>query len=290
MDRQAIKIESVYSLPYRLGLPAWAFPGWRDTYLSDQPSMLASYSCVFNAVEGNTTFYQVPDEATVKSWSEAVDGKDFRFCFKLPRTITHQRQPDMETLALFLERIAPLADNLGPFQLQFPKWVGMAHLRRLKPVLDAVASQHDAVVEVRSPELFTQPELLEPLLDYYGFGRVMLDARALYQGNLQHPDVLAAVHTKPDVPVLDTVYNRLAFVRLILHPDDTDNERWINEWAARTAQWLHGGLIPHVMIHCPNNLCCPTFAERFHSALSRAADISIPALPAWPVPQQGVLI
>ena len=252
--------------------------------------MLASYSSVFNAVEGNTTFYQVPDSVTIKAWCDAIDGKDFRFCFKLPRTITHQRQPDMEMLALFLERIAPLADYMGPFQLQFPKWVGIAQLRRLKPVFDAVANRHDAVIEVRSPELFTQPELLEPLLNYYGFGRVMLDARALYQGNLQHPDVLAAVHEKPDVPVLGTVYNRLAFVRLILHPDDADNERWIDEWAIRTAQWLREDLVPHVMIHCPNNLYCPKFAERFHGALSSATDTVMPALPAWPVPQQGVLI
>ena len=252
--------------------------------------MLASYSSVFNAVEGNTTFYQIPDAITVNTWSETIDGSDFRFCFKLPRTITHQRRPDMEMLALFLDRIAPLADNIGPFQLQFPKWVGMEHLRRLKPVFDAVASRHEAVIEVRSPELFTQPQLLEPLLNYYGFGRVMLDARALYQGNLQHPDVLSAVHKKPDVPVLNTVYNHLAYVRLILHPDDTDNERWIDEWAVQTAQWLSEGLAPHVMIHCPNNLYCPKFAERFHDALARVASTPMPAFPAWPVPQQGVLI
>ena len=252
--------------------------------------MLASYSSVFNAVEGNTTFYSVPEAATVRKWKAAVDGQDFRFCFKLPRNITHERRPDRDMLSLFLERIAPLADNIGPIQLQFPKWAGMAHLRRLKPVFDAVASRYDAVIEVRHPELFDQPELLEPLLEYYGFGRVMLDARALYQGNLQHPDVLAAVHEKPDVPVLGTVYNRLIFVRLILHPDDTDNGRWIDEWATRTAQWLAEGLFPHVMIHCPNNLYCPKFAERFHSALMRVCDLPMPALPAWPVPQQGALI
>lgn len=289
-DQQVDESGKDDSMPYRLGLPAWAFPGWRNTYLIDRPSMLASYSSVFNAVEGNTTFYQVPSAVTVKAWADAIEGKDFRFCFKLPRNITHQSQPDMETLMLFLDRIAPLADKMGPFQLQFPKWAGMAHLRRLKPVFDAVASHYDAVVEVRSPELFTQPELLEPLLENYGFGRVMLDARALYQGNLQHPDVLAAVHEKPDVPVLATVYNRLAFVRLILHPDDTDNQRWVDEWAMRTAQWLREGLIPNIMIHCPNNFYCPKFAERFHSTLINMADVTIPALPPWPVPQQGDLI
>jgi len=289
-DLQSEQHHSNMPLPYRLGLPAWAFPGWRNTYLLDQPSMLASYAGVLNAVEGNTTFYHVPDTNTVSAWKDAVDGQDFRFCFKLPSNITHNRRPDMSTLLQFLDRIEPLAKYLGPFQLQFPRWAGMTHLRRLKPVFDAVASRHDAVIEVRRPELFSQPELLEPLLEYYGFGRAILDARALYQGDLHHPDVVAAVHEKPDVPVLGSVYNRQAFVRLILHPGDTDNARWIDEWAKRTATWLSEGLKPHIMIHCPNNQYCPLFAERFHSALANVSDVPMPALPAWPVPQQGTLL
>ena len=60
------------SLPYRLGLPAWAFAGWRGRYFTARPSQLASYARVFNAVEGNTTFYRTPDAATVTRWREAV--------------------------------------------------------------------------------------------------------------------------------------------------------------------------------------------------------------------------
>ena len=33
---------------YRLGLPAWAFPGWKDRYFSDRPSPLASYTARFD--------------------------------------------------------------------------------------------------------------------------------------------------------------------------------------------------------------------------------------------------
>ena len=50
---------------YNIGLPAWAFPGWHGRYFNTTPSALASYASVFNTVEGNTTFYHVPDERTV---------------------------------------------------------------------------------------------------------------------------------------------------------------------------------------------------------------------------------
>jgi len=250
--------------------------------------MLSSYASVFNAVEGNTTFYHIPDEATVSSWCEAIQGRDFIFHFKLPRTVTHDRRPDMRQLSLFLDRISPLGHHIGPILLQFPDWVGIDHLRRLKPMLDVVAERHQAVVEVRNKILFDNPEQLEPLLEHYRFGRVILDARPLYQGNMHHADVVSAVHEKPDLPVLRTVYNNLALVRLVLHPDGLTNDRWITQWAEQTARWLLEGISPSIMIHCPNNVYCPLFAEQFHQALMQRTRTELPPLAPWPVPQQGV--
>ncbi|MFK8082151.1 MAG: DUF72 domain-containing protein [Granulosicoccus sp.] len=253
--------------------------------------MLASYASVFNSVEGNTSFYHVPDVKTVDGWVKALEGHDFQISFKLPRTVTHERRPDMQDLMLFLNRIKPLGEHIGPFLIQYPDWAGIVQLRRSKPVLDAIYDNGRAVIEVRDPALFSDPEILEPLLGHYGFGRVMLDSRALYKGDRFHPDVLAAVHEKPDVPVLGTVYNKLAFVRLILHPDGLKNSIWINEWAERTALWLQEGITPYIMIHCPNNAYCPLFAEQFHKALTlKFNGVRLPDLPAWPVPQQGQLL
>ena len=124
-----------HSLPYRLGLPAWAFAGWRGRYFTDRPSQLASYARVFNAVEGNTTFYRTPDAATVTRWREAVTATDFRFCFKLPRTVTHERTPDLAELDRFLKAIAPMGQHLGPLLLQFPASVGPQPLALLERIV-----------------------------------------------------------------------------------------------------------------------------------------------------------
>jgi len=274
---------------YRLGLPAWAFPGWRGRYFTAEPSPLASYASVFNAVEGNTTFYHVPSKTTVAAWREAVAGRDFRFCFKLPRTVTHERTPDFDALGRFLEAVDPLGDFLGPLLLQFPARFGPAQSGDLRGLLQRLPASFDKVLELRHPGFFGEPDVLDELLDEFGCGRVVLDSRPIYEGDRGHPDVLDALHEKPDVPVLPGTYNGIEFVRLVLHPDRMHEQRYVDFWTERLADRIAGGAIAWMMIHCPNDLYCPDMAAGFHDALRRRLD-GIAALPSWPVPQQGMLL
>ena len=278
-------------LPYRLGLPAWAFPGWRDRYFSPKPSMLASYARVFNTVEGNTTFYRVPDSKSVANWRSALEGTDLQMCFKLPRTVTHERRPNLADLDAFLRAIAPLGEHVGPLFLQFPATVGPGQMPAMESVFAQLPGDYRYVVEVRHPDYFSQPDRLSPVLDRLEAGRVILDSRPLYTGDRSHPDVANALHEKPDVPILPDVINDIAFVRLILHPDPRFNGRFVDEWTQRTARYIEQGCATYMMIHCPNNLHCPEFARAFHDQLrGERKRASIAALNPWPVPQQASLI
>ncbi len=276
-------------LPYRLGLPAWAFPGWQDRYFPAEPSMLASYARVFNAVEGNTTFYRVPDERSVAAWREAVSGRSFEFCFKLPRTVTHRRRPDLDDLKAFLRAVEPLGEHLGPLLLQLPETVDAAALLDLEPVFRALPGGLRKVVEVRHPQFFEAPERLEPLLTELAAGRVVLDTRALYRGDVSHPEVRNAVHEKPDVPVLEKDYHGLSFTRLVLHPNG-HNEPYLDEWARRVHARLAEGFAVTMMIHCPNNAHCPAFARQFHERLVSVAGSAAGTLADWPAPWQASLL
>jgi len=255
--------------------------------------MLASYAKVFNAVEGNTTFYHVPTEASIEPWRCALDGTDCKISFKLPKTVTHSRSISTVDFEQFSKAMAPIKENRGPYFLQFPASIGPNEINAFEPIFERIADASAAVIEVRHPGFFSEPESLEPYLHTYGFGRVIMDSRSLYQGNSQHPDVKGAVHEKPDLPVIPTVYNNHAFVRLVLHPDGVSNDPWLSEWAQRVAQWLSDGVEVTQMIHCPNNQYCPDFARDFHNRLIRIMHsehgISVDELPAWPVPEQGSL-
>lgn len=276
---------------YRLGLPAWGFPGWRDRYFAAQPSQLAGYARVFNTVEGNTSFYGVPERTQISKWHADVVDTDFKFCFKLPREVTHERWLDADTLGAFLRTVEPLDNKLGPLLVQFPATVGPAQLPQITELLSHLPSSFRFALEVRHPAFFEQPELLDDLLSAHHAGRVVMDTRPLYLGDRSHPEVLEALHKKPDLPVLPKVYNGLAFVRLILHPDLSANDEYIAEWATRTAGYLRDGHEIFMMIHCPNNLHCPKLAERFHRALQAQPGMAeLPPLAPWPVPQQAQLL
>lgn len=282
-------------LPYRLGLPIWAHPGWRNRYFEWEPSPLASYARVFDAVEGNTTFYGIKDRATVDGWRRALEGSDLRVSFKPPMAVTHSSAPDMDALEHFLDTIGALDEHLGPYLLQFPSRVGPETLARFEPAFERVAREAPgAVVEVRNLAFFEDAATLGQTLDRYGFGRVTLDSRALYAGDPTHPKAAGALHKKPDVPVLDHDGRATAFVRLILHPDARTNVPWLDEWAGRTAALLAEGVTVTMIVHCPDNDPCPDFAADFHERLRVAcAGGAVPTpepLPRWPVPQQGSLL
>src|SRR5262245_15647881 len=90
---------------------------------------LPGYAVVFNTVEGNTTFYALPPAETVARWREQVPD-EFRFCFKFPRTITHDKLLVDSTTEVteFIERVAPLEHKLGSLMLQLPPRFGPGQL------------------------------------------------------------------------------------------------------------------------------------------------------------------
>lgn len=267
-------------LRYRLGLPAWAFPGWKGAYFRKSAAPLAEYAKVFNAVEGNTSFYRIPSTRIVASWRDAVAGRDFRFCFKLPRTVTHEREPSFDDLVAFLRAIEPLDEHTGPLLVQFPARFGPDSIDRIESVLEQLPSDRRHALEVRHPAFFDQPEYLDPLLARHGGARITLDARALHRGDPDHPDVRAARHEKPDLPVLEDVYDNTRFLRLVLHPSGQGNEAFIEHWAGRIADDLEADRRSYVFIHCPNNLHCPVFARQFHRTVAKRSHAG--ELPPWP--------
>ena len=276
---------------YRLGLPAWAFPGWRGTYFSANADPLEQYSKVFNAVEGNTTFYGVPKPAKVAHWAAQIAGRDFRFCFKLPQTVTHRRQSSAADLKALLTALDELEEQLGPLLVQFPPTIGEAELPSVTRLLERLPSRWPRVVELRDPALFKMPELLKRYRDSWGCNLVTMDAHPLHGGDPNHPAVVGALHEKAALPGLDKLPDMLedqpSLLRLVLHPQDNRTDEALRQWAERLSERITLRRPTYVTIHCPDNGYCPDFAETFHQALSQSTAVG--TLPAWPQPQQDQL-
>lgn len=79
------------------------------------------YAQHFNAVELNSSFYNIPG---IKAFSGMVrkSERKVRFAVKLHQSMTHSRDADGEMYKRLLESVEPLRDAgmLGPFLAQFP--------------------------------------------------------------------------------------------------------------------------------------------------------------------------
>ena len=108
----------------RLGTCAWSFDDWRDVfYPRDLPRnrWLQFYARHFPAVEMDSTFYHLPSAKTVNHWEELA-GPGFRFCPKLPKTLSHDKRlddPDPE-IAMMRRLAGELGPSLGCALLQLP--------------------------------------------------------------------------------------------------------------------------------------------------------------------------
>lgn len=114
--------------------------------------MLDYYSHRLSGVELNGSFYRTPPESALAKWA-AETPPNFRFCMKANRGLTYSADAfDRVGLArVFSERIARLADRLGPVLLQFPP-ARKRNLQLLDSLLGALG--RPAALEFRDESWF----------------------------------------------------------------------------------------------------------------------------------------
>ncbi|MFG0584637.1 DUF72 domain-containing protein [Pseudomonas sp. zjy_9] len=275
------------ALPYYLGCPSWSEASWRATLYPDDTrpaEFLARYVQVFNAVEGNTTFYARPSEQTVARWAQQMP-EHFRFCAKLPREISHSDDlcQQLDEVAQFRQLLAPLGARVQPYWLQLPASFAPSRLAELASFIEHWGDLPLAI-EVRHPEFFAKGDaerLLNRLLHERGIERVCLDSRALFSCESQAPAVLHAQAKKPRLPTRPTAFSQSPQLRFIGHPELLANDPFMLPWLDKVAGWIEQGLRPYVFAHTSDNRLAPELARRFHQQLMQR----LPGLPELPVLQ-----
>lgn len=279
------------AIPYYLGCPSWSEAAWRSSLYPDDTrpgDFLASYAQVFNAVEGNTTFYARPSAQTVERWAEQMPGH-FRFCAKLPRDISHDGDlgRQLEAVEAFRRLLAPLAERVAPYWLQLPASFGPQRLGELAAFIREWGERALAV-EVRHLEFFAKGDAeraLNRLLLEHGVERICLDSRALFSCDSQASAVLHAQSRKPRLPVRPAAFSGSPQLRFIGGPDLDANQAFLGPWLDKVAGWIEEGRRPYVFLHTPDNHLAPELARRFHQRLAERLP-GLPELPSLLVPPE----
>ena len=272
-----------------VGCAMWTYAPWQGRYLPGSLSpqdRLRAYATWCNAVEGNTTFYATPALATVRSWA-AQTSPGFRFVFKLPRTITHERRlADVaEPLRAFLAAIEPLGPRAYALWVQLPPSFSPAGLGALSGFLHRLPAGHRYCVEVRHRAFFQDPrseQQLEQVLGEVGAEWVTFDTTVLFGSPPVTDAEREAWRNKPRVPRRTRALTAHPVVRYLGRDDAARTIAGWQPWLDTVGGWLREGRSPTVFIHTPDNVDALELARRFHDDV-RARVPEIDPLPE-PVP------
>lgn len=273
-----------------VGCPIWSFRGWVGNFYPEKTKAsdyLREYARRLNANEGNTTFYAVPAETTIAQWAAATP-ETFRFCFKVPKAISHNGilAERAEAAVEFVRIMSQLEPRLGPMFLQLPPSYSPSMMDDLRTFLEAWPSRMKLGVEVRHAAWFDAPhnEALNALLTQHNMARVVIDTRPIrsldgdkiLQGSV-YQTLLAARRRKPNVPVLPERTADFLFVRYIGHPNMEINEPLMDEWATYVATRLQGGDDAYFICHSPENLTAPWLCRELYARVR--SKVELPPLP-----------
>ena len=274
---------------YQLGCPVWGCPEFRGSVFpprAAKATWLKHYTRLFNTVEGNSTFYGIPQQSTFERWADqAADG--FKFALKFPRAISHDHLlvgAHAET-EQFLNGIAALnaANKLGTTFLQLGPGFGPARFGALSKYLETLPKQFRYAVEVRNHDWFqaSAESQLIGLLTELQIDYVIFDSRPLYSMPPSDDLEKAAQKRKPKTPVRTTVTGQNPMLRLIGRNKVNEVQSSVEEWAQIASVWIKDNRRPFIFAHTPDDQHAPELARMFHNALAKLIP-ELEPLDEWP--------
>jgi len=240
-----------------LGATGWSMREWQGSVYPKNcksSDYLKYYSQQFNTIEFNTTHYRIPTPKMVKKWHEtSLD--DFKFCPKLPQSISHRKDLGINSgqLDLFIDSMIGFNEKMGCCFMQLPPYFGPDRRNLLNTFLDIWPSDGMKLcIEFRHEDWFNSKEgsAIFDDLRKKKIGAVITDVAG-------RRDVL---HMQ-----LTTDYTMIRFVGNGLISSDIDR---LNEWVTLLEDWKKQGLNEtYFFPHQPDNLLAPKAAVIFGKSL-----------------------
>lgn len=136
-------------MKYNIGTAGFSYRDWEGIFYPKGIDKLKYYSSIFNFVELNSTFYEIPQKEFFYSLSKRIKD-DFKISIKANKIFTHQENFSEDELKKFIDVILPLNKNLLCILFQFPYSFHMTkeNIHKLELIKKTV-SEFDIAFEVR---------------------------------------------------------------------------------------------------------------------------------------------
>ncbi len=255
-----------------LGSTSWGRKEWVGKIYpksTKDAGFLEQYVKCYNCVELNATHYQVYGPETIGKWAAKAAGRDFKFCPKVPKVISHDSlftNADQLTTA-FLEGIRAFGEHLGPIFLQVSEKYHPKQRDNLFKYLHTLPADLQFFLEVRHPDWFADAGLRKELFDIL---------RSLKMGA-----VITDTAGRRDVAHMELTVPK-AFIRYVgnsLHPTDYTRT---DVWVERIKYWLEHGLDElYFFMHMHDEATVPELSIHLVDKLNAACGLSLPKPPQF---------
>lgn len=229
-------MQNLQAVPFYSGLSGLQLPIHKYLYPPpfENASRLTFYAYLFNSIEINSSFYRIPQSATVTKWAASVSEK-FRFTFKLWKEITHSRDLifNKEDVSAFFNSINSVNGKKGCLLIQFPPGLGRefnVQLYNLLTCIKEADTTQDWKIAVEFRNTSWYHEHVYELLNYYNAAIVIQDI------------------PKSATPLLN---HKSDFMYIRFHGPtgnyrNTYSEDFLNEYATYVNKWIEEGKTVYV--------------------------------------------
>ena len=254
-----------------LGCAKWGRKEWVGKLYppkTKKRDFLRQYIQHYNSIELNATHYKIYGATGIGRWNKVAGGKDFKFCPKMYKGITHRGNlKDKGFLTKeFFRGILAFEDHLGPVFIQFSESFGPKRKNEMLAFLKSLPADMLFFVEVRHPEWFRNDSIFKELLSALAsmkMGIVITDTAGRRD----------CCHMHLTIPK-----TFIRFVGNSLHA--TDYTR-CDEWAKRIKTWLAAGISEiFFFMHVHDEAYSPELTHYLASKLNEVCKLhlQVPAL------------
>ncbi|HEV7780955.1 MAG TPA: DUF72 domain-containing protein [Chitinophagaceae bacterium] len=215
-----------------VGCAKWGRPEWVGKiypYKTKEKDFLQHYVQHYNCIELNATHYKIYGELGIKKWADKAAGKDFMFCPKMYKGVTHSGSLKGKDFVSneFLRGVTAFEKHLGPIFVQVSESFSPKRKEELFTYLKSLPTDLQFFLEVRHPDWFAKEKDREDMFDFLRenkMGAVITDTAGRRD----------CAHMHLTIPK--------AFIRYVgnsLHPTDYTRT---DAWVQRMKYWLDKGM------------------------------------------------
>jgi len=232
MNANVLKGKAAKDLQVYVGCAKWGRPEWVGKIYplkTKEKDYLSHYVNHYNSIELNATHYKLYSEEIIKKWNNNAADKDFKFCPKMYKGVTHYGTlKDKQFLTdEFFKSVSGFGKHLGATFIQVSESFSPKRKDELFAYLQALPKDMDFFIEVRHADWFSDGSSgneLFSLLKKLKLGAVITDTAGRRD----------CAHMHITIPK-----TFIRFVGNSLHKTDFTR---IDEWTKRLKTWIDNGL------------------------------------------------